>query len=85
MPPPSRRVRAPAGSAYFESPGHALLDLYAHWRFAPGTRLNAGVFNLADREVWQTGLVPVVSATSATLDRYTAPGRSVAVSLSVDF
>ena len=80
-----RLPTAPAGSAYFESPGHALLDLYAHWSFAPGTRLNAGVFNLADRKVWQAGLVPVVSATSATLDRYTAPGRSVAVSLSVDF
>lgn len=75
----------PAGSAYFESPGHALLDLYAHWSFAPGTRVNAGVFNLADRKVWQAGLVPVIAANSATLDRYTAPGRNVAVSLSVDF
>ncbi|MDR7191636.1 hemoglobin/transferrin/lactoferrin receptor protein [Luteimonas terrae] len=75
----------PAGSTYFESPGHALLDLYAHWTFAPGTRLNAGVFNLADRKVWQAGLVPVIAANSATLDRYTAPGRNVAVSLSVDF
>jgi len=80
-----RLPTAPAGSAYFESPGHALLDLYAHWTFAPGTRLNAGVFNLADRKVWQAGLVPVVAATSSTLDRYTAPGRNVAVSLSVDF
>lgn len=75
----------PAGSAYFESPDHALLDLYAHWSFAPGTRVNAGVFNLADRKVWQAGLVPVIAANSATLDRYTAPGRNVAVSLSVDF
>lgn len=80
-----RLPTAPAGSAYFESPGHALLDLYAHWTFAPGTRLDVGVLNLADRKVWQAGLVPVVSATSATLDRYTAPGRNVAVSLSVDF
>jgi len=80
-----RLPAAPAGSAYFESPGHALLDLYAHWRFAPAARVDVGVFNLADRKVWQAGLVPVVSATSATLDRYTAPGRNVAVSLSVDF
>jgi len=89
-----RRDRLPApppaqdgtpGTPYFESPGHAVLDLYAHWTFAPGTRLNAGVFNLADRKVWQAGLVPVVSSGSTTLDRYTAPGRNVAVSLSVDF
>lgn len=80
-----RLPTAPAGSIYFESPGHAVLDLYAHWNFAPGTRLNAGVFNLADRKVWQAGLVPLIAASSATLDRYTAPGRNVAVSLSVDF
>ncbi|MCD9125440.1 TonB-dependent hemoglobin/transferrin/lactoferrin family receptor [Luteimonas fraxinea] len=80
-----RLPTAPAGSTYFESPGHAVLDLYAHWNFAPGTRLNAGVFNLADRKVWQAGLVPLIAASSATLDRYTAPGRNVAVSLSVDF
>ncbi|MCD9005020.1 TonB-dependent hemoglobin/transferrin/lactoferrin family receptor [Luteimonas sp. XNQY3] len=80
-----RLPTAPAGTAYFESPGHAVLDLYAHWTFAPGTRLNAGVFNLADRKVWQAGLVPLIAASSATLDRYTAPGRNVAVSLSVDF
>ncbi|MGO3126562.1 MAG: TonB-dependent hemoglobin/transferrin/lactoferrin family receptor [Luteimonas sp.] len=80
-----RLPAAPVGTAYFESPGHALLDLYAHWTFAPGARLNAGVFNLADRKVWQAGLVPVIAAGSATLDRYTAPGRNVAVSLSVDF
>ena len=43
------------------------------------------MFNLADRKVWQAGLVPVIAANSATLDRYTAPGRNVAVSLSVDF
>ncbi len=80
-----RLPAAPAGSAYFESPGYALLDLYAHWRFAPGTRVDIGVFNLADRTVWQAGLVPLIAQTSAALDRYTAPGRNVAVSLSVDF
>jgi len=82
--PPPTQTGAP-GTPYFESPGHAVLDLYAHWRFAPGTRLDLGVFNLADRKVWQAGLVPVVASTSSTLDRYTAPGRNVAVSLSVDF
>ncbi|VXB02878.1 Sugar transporter [Luteimonas sp. 9C] len=80
-----RLPTAPAGSTYFESPGHAVLDLYAHWIVAPGTRLDAGVLNLADRKVWQAGLVPLVAAGSSTLDRYTAPGRHVAVSLSIDF
>ncbi len=85
MPPSPSAANGAPGTPYFESPGHALLDLYAHWTFAPGARLDAGVFNLADRKVWQTGLVPLVAETSAVLDRYTAPGRNLAVSLSVDF
>ncbi|NYZ62480.1 TonB-dependent hemoglobin/transferrin/lactoferrin family receptor [Luteimonas sp. SJ-16] len=82
-----RRDRLPDSSAgaSFESPGYALLDLYAHWAFAPGTRLDAGVFNLADRKVWRAGAVPLIAAGSATRDRYTAPGRNVSLSLAIDF
>lgn len=84
---PRRRDRlpTPADGSYFESPGYAVLDLYAHWAFAPGTRLNAGVFNLADRKIWQAGAVPLIATTSTTRDRHTAPGRNLSLSLSVDF
>jgi hemoglobin/transferrin/lactoferrin receptor protein len=83
-----RRDRLPAsGTAvdYAETPGYGVLDVYAHWQFAPGTRLNAGVFNLADRRYWPAGNMPLVNAGSDTLGRYTAPGRQVAVNLSVAF
>lgn len=64
--------------------GYGVLDLYAHWAFAPGARINAGVFNLADRTYSIAGDVPaLLPATSATLDRFTAPGRNFAVSVSV--
>jgi len=76
---------APAGSDYFRSPGHAVLDLYAHWRFAPGARVNLGVFNLTDRKYWPSGNVPLVDAGSASVDRYTAPGRNLAASLSLEW
>lgn len=79
------RLPTPADGGYFESPGYAVLDLYAHWTFAPGTRLDAGVFNLADRKVWQAGAVPLIATTSTSRDRYTAPGRNLSLSLSVDF
>lgn len=70
----------------FATPGHGVLDLLAHWNFAPGTTVNAGVFNLADRTYWASGDLPVgVLASSDTLDRYTAPGRNVGVSLSVNW
>lgn len=75
----------PAGTTYYQSPGHAVLDLYAHWRFAPGARVDVGIFNLADRRVWPSGSVPLVSQASAAVDRYTAPGRNLAASLSIDW
>jgi len=75
----------PEGVTWFESPGYGVLDLYAHWSFAPGARVNVGVFNLTDRRYWPSGSVPLVSGTSATVDRYTAAGRNLAASLSIDW
>lgn len=83
-----RRDRLPApaeGTTWFESPGHAVLDLYAHWEVAPGATLNAGVFNLSDRKYWDAGALPLASSGSATLDRYTAPGRNLALNFAVEW
>ena len=80
-----RLPEAPAGADYFESPGHAVLDLYAHWSFAPGARLDVGVFNLADRKYWGAGALPLVSGSSATVDRYSASGRNLAVNFAVEW
>ncbi|MDH5834642.1 TonB-dependent hemoglobin/transferrin/lactoferrin family receptor [Luteimonas kalidii] len=84
-----RRDRLPpapeASAEYFESPGHGVLDLFAHWNFASGASFNAGVFNLTDRMYWPAGGIALVGADSATLDRYTAPGRHVGASLSVSW
>ena len=75
----------PEGTTYFESPGYAVLDLYAHWTFAPGARVNVGVFNLTDKTYWAAGSIPLVSDGSATLDRYTASGRNLGATLSIDW
>ncbi|WP_243708028.1 TonB-dependent hemoglobin/transferrin/lactoferrin family receptor [Luteimonas arsenica] len=80
-----RLPEAPEGSTYFESPGYAVLDLYAHWNFAPGARFDVGVFNLADRKYWNAGALPLVSGGSATIDRYSAAGRNFAVNFSVEW
>ncbi|MCD9032677.1 TonB-dependent hemoglobin/transferrin/lactoferrin family receptor [Luteimonas sp. Y-2-2-4F] len=77
--------RASADDLYL-TPGYGVLDLYAHWQFSPNLRVNAGIRNLADRTYWAAGDLPLaVATTSGTLDRYTSPGRNVAVSLAVDF
>ena len=80
-----RMPTPPAGVTYFESPGHGVLDFYAHWTFAPGARVNLGVFNVTDRKYWASGAVPLLSDASATLDRYTAPGRNLGASLAIDW
>lgn len=61
--------------------GYGVIDLLAHWSFAPGAKLNLGVFNLTDRTYWQSGDVPAVAAASRTLDRYTSPGRNLSASV----
>lgn len=66
----------------YRQSGHAVLDLYAHWTFAPGATVNAGLFNLADRKYSTAGDVPLVPAGSDNLDRYTSPGRNFAISFS---
>lgn len=75
-----------SSEALFQAPGHAVLDLYAHWRLSPNLRLDAGVRNLADRKYWSVGNLPgALGGGSDTLDRFTSPGRSLAVSLAVEF
>ena len=80
------RKRDLPGDTDFATPGYGVFDLLAHWNFAPGATVNAGVFNLADRKYWDTGELPLGTlAASGTLDRYTAPGRNLGVSLSVNW
>ncbi len=72
--------------AYYRPAGYGVLDLMAHWEFAPGARIDVGVFNLGDRTYTDWADVPVgVAAGSLTLDRYTRPGRTVSASLAVSW
>lgn len=69
----------------FAPPGYGVLDLLAHWDFAPGAAINFGVFNLADRKYWDWSDVGGVGASSLVLDRYTRPGRAIAMSVAVSW
>ena len=77
-----RRVSDPD---YYRQAGYGVLDLYAHWNFAPGAKFNVGVFNLADRRYIDAGDMALVATGSTTLDRYTAPGRTLSASLAVSW
>lgn len=68
------------------TPGYGVIDLLAHWNFAPGAKFNVGVFNLADRKYWEGGDLPDgIASAGPTLDRYTAPGRNLSMSVSVSW
>jgi hemoglobin/transferrin/lactoferrin receptor protein len=88
----ARKRDLPANDS-FATPGYGVLDLLAHWTFAPGATVNAGIFNLGDRKYWDLGDVPIGTVATSndtpdridTLDRYTGPGRNLGVSLSVNW
>ena len=70
----------------FAPPGYGVLDLMAHWAFAPGAKLNVGVFNLGDRRYIDYSAITSALATSSTvIDRFTNPGRTVSANLSVSW
>ncbi len=81
----AQRKRRVSDDALYQPAGYGVLDLFAHWRFAPGARVNVGVFNLGDKRYTDWADVPGVASTSATLDRYTRPGRSLSLSVAVDW
>lgn len=81
----AERNRRVSDASLYRPGGYGVLDLFAHWRFAPGARVNVGVFNLGDRRYTDWADVPGVAATSATLDRYTRPGRALSLSLAFEW
>ncbi len=76
---------APATTAPFVPPGHALLDLYGQYRVNDALRIDAGVFNLADRAVYAWSDVRGRPANDLAIERYTRPGRSVSVNFVYEF
>lgn len=69
----------------FTIPAATTLDLALQWRVRKNMRLNAAMHNLTDRKYWLWPDVQGLAAASAINDAYTQPGRSVHVSLVVDF
>lgn len=65
----------------FATPGYATLDLNGWLQLTEQVSLNAGLYNLTDKKYWQWGDVQGLTSSSASLDRYTQPGRYAAVNL----
>ncbi|MFO6420882.1 TonB-dependent hemoglobin/transferrin/lactoferrin family receptor [Hylemonella sp. W303a] len=72
-------------STQFLPDAYTVYDLSGQWRIRKDLRLTAGVYNLTDEKYWNWSDVQGLAASSAVLDAYTQPGRSVRVSMSADF
>ena len=82
----ARRKDRLAASTSYPTAGYGVLDLMAHWQFAPGAKFNVGVFNLADRTyIDSSALVGTLAANSTVLDRFSNPGRTLSASLAVSW
>ncbi|WMJ67868.1 TonB-dependent hemoglobin/transferrin/lactoferrin family receptor [Stenotrophomonas sp. 24(2023)] len=87
LPPPAVQTNpnAPAASVY-QPAGYGVLDLMAHWNFAPGATFNVGVFNLADKRYIEWSAITPGLITDRTLsDRFSSPGRTLSASLAVSW
>jgi len=84
-----RKDRLPAATEenptmLFEAPGYTTLDFYSHWQVLPQLELYGALVNLTDRHYWNWGIVGGLPQ-SATIDRYSSPGRSIRVGARVTF
>lgn len=69
----------------FTVPSATTLDVSAQWRLRKDLRLNFAVHNLTNRKYWLWPDVYGLAASSTTNDAYTQPGRSLHLSVVMDF
>ncbi|WP_425528632.1 TonB-dependent hemoglobin/transferrin/lactoferrin family receptor [Stenotrophomonas maltophilia] len=87
LPPPAAQTNPNAPAPFVYQPaGYGVLDLMAHWNFAPGATFNVGVFNLADkRYIEWSSITPSLITDRALSDRFSSPGRTFSASLAVSW
>jgi hemoglobin/transferrin/lactoferrin receptor protein len=73
----------------FRVPGFARFDLAGYYRVSQNVRLTAGIFNITDKKYWAysstRNLQPQSAQDRRQIQLSTAPGRTYALSLNVDF
>lgn len=68
----------------FVAPSSTLFDLLAHYRVNDNLLINAGIFNLTDKQYWYASEVRGRTV-DENLDRFTAPGRNYSVNIVYTF
>lgn len=75
----------PTAPVPLRTAGYATMDLSAYWRIGKQATLNLALYNLFDRQYHDWSSVSALTGNDARLAAYTAPGRTAAVSMRVDF
>ncbi len=79
-----RKRRNPDADGY-TPPGYGVLDLAAWWQVDRHLRLNLALANALDKKYTEWADVRELAATSTLVDAYTQPGRSLSLSLQVQY
>ena len=76
---------ADAGDAeFFSAPSYTTIDILGHINITPNIKVNAGVFNISDKQYWLASEVRGQAA-SANVRPFTAPGRNYSINVVVQF
>lgn len=80
-----QRINAASAGAQFVPPGFGTLDLLAWWRPVDRVRVNVGLFNLTDREIYDWSDVRGRPANDAAIERFTRPGLNGTLNVRIEF
>ncbi|MEZ5387757.1 MAG: TonB-dependent hemoglobin/transferrin/lactoferrin family receptor [Prosthecobacter sp.] len=81
----NRSASIPGGIQQFEVPSAFTLDLVGRWQITKNISLNAGIYNLTNEKYWRHQDVRGVATNRTDLDRFTQPGISGRIALTVVF
>jgi len=75
----------PGGIRQFETPSAFTLDFVGRWQITKNVSLNAGLYNLTNEKYWRHQDVRGLDTSRADLDRFTQPGISGRIAMTVLF
>lgn len=69
----------------FETPGYAVLDLIGHYNISDNLKMNWGLYNATDKQVYQWSEEFLQDPLTTNFDRLTQPGRNYSVTAKYSF
>lgn len=87
----ARKSHVPTSTPQFQTPSALTLDLVARWQVTKNVLLTAGLYNLTNQKYWlyqnvrNVGPGGITGTSPSSLDRFTQPGISTRIALTVQF